>query len=118
MWRGGAGGGGRRGGGRGARGPGGGPGGGGGRRAPAASRGPGGGGGSWDGWGVRPGGASPTLEDQMCGFSAALARDALGHPPARVDALVGALTELMLEPGGPGLLDYYARLVREQREEK
>jgi phage terminase large subunit-like protein len=65
---------------------------------------------------VKHRGAFPTLEDQMCGFSADLDRDALGHSPDRVDALVWALTELMLEPGGTGLLDYYARLVSEKRE--
>jgi len=67
---------------------------------------------------VKHRGAFSTLEDQMCGFSADLDRDALGHSPDRVDALVWALTELMLEPNGTGLLDYYARLVREKREEK
>lgn len=65
---------------------------------------------------VKHRGAFPALEDQMCGFAADIDRDALGHSPDRVDALVWALTELMLEPSGTGLLDYYARLVSEKRE--
>lgn len=38
------------------------------------------------------------LEDQMCQFSADFDRKAAGYSPDRVDALVWALTELMVEP--------------------
>ncbi len=64
---------------------------------------------------VRHRGGFPELEDQMCAFTADLDRGALGHSPDRVDALVWALTELMLEPARTGLLDYYAGLVRAAR---
>jgi len=64
---------------------------------------------------VRHHGAFPTLEDQMCRFAADLDRASAGESPDRVDALVWALTELMIEPSGTGLLDYYAGLVREKR---
>ncbi len=67
---------------------------------------------------VRHHGAFPALEDQMCGFAADLDRASAGHSPDRVDALVWALTELMLEPSGTGLLDYYAGLAREKRGDK
>lgn len=40
------------------------------------------------------------LEDQMCQFSADFDRKAAGYSPDRVDALVWALTELMVEPSG------------------
>ena len=43
-------------------------------------------------------GAFATLEDQMCSFTADLDRKAHGSSPDRVDALVWALTELMVEP--------------------
>jgi predicted phage terminase large subunit-like protein len=53
-------------------------------------------------------GAFPALEDQMCAFT--------GGPmsylasPDRVDALVWALSELMLHSAEPGLLSYYRAL--------
>jgi phage terminase large subunit-like protein len=61
---------------------------------------------------IRHHGAFPALEDQMCRFTADI--DRAGESPDRVDALVWALTELMIEPSGTGLLDYYAGLVRAQ----
>jgi len=67
---------------------------------------------------VKHRGAFPALEDQMCGFTADLDRESAGHSPDRVDALVWALTELMIEPSGTGLLDYYAGLVRAAREQE
>jgi predicted phage terminase large subunit-like protein len=51
----------------------------------------------------------PVLEDQMCAFAADMERAASGSPD-RVDALVWALTDLMIEPGDTGLLDYYRGL--------
>lgn len=63
---------------------------------------------------VKHRGALAALEDQMCAFSADFDAKAAGYSPDRVDALVWALTELMLEPGETGLLDYYAALAREK----
>ena len=50
-------------------------------------------------------GAFPALEDQMCAFTGG----PLAHlaSPDRVDALVWALSELMLTSAEPGLLGYY-----------
>jgi predicted phage terminase large subunit-like protein len=50
-------------------------------------------------------GAFPALEDQMCAFTGG----PLSHlaSPDRVDALVWALSELMLNSAEPGLLGYY-----------
>src|SRR5437763_14882770 len=43
-------------------------------------------------------GALPLLEDQMCAFTASFDRNAAGYSPDRVDALVWALTDLLLAP--------------------
>jgi len=53
-------------------------------------------------------GAFPALEDQMCAFTGG----PLAHlaSPDRVDALVWALSELMLTSAEPGLLGYYRTL--------
>lgn len=50
-------------------------------------------------------GAFPALEDQMTRFTPE--QDRRAGSPDRVDALVWALTALMLEDGTTGLLDYY-----------
>jgi phage terminase large subunit-like protein len=60
-------------------------------------------------------GAFPHLEDQMCAFTAELPGDAssraLGHSPDRVDALVWALTDLLVEPKrGEGIYEMYRQL--------
>jgi len=57
-------------------------------------------------------GAFPRLEDQMCGFTGA-AR----HPsPDRLDALVWALSELMIErEEAAGMFEYYRRLYEKGR---
>jgi predicted phage terminase large subunit-like protein len=44
-------------------------------------------------------GAFPRLEDQMCAFTIDFDRGEMGYSPDRVDALVWALTELMIEGG-------------------
>jgi predicted phage terminase large subunit-like protein len=44
------------------------------------------------------------LEDQMCAFTSDFSRASAGYSPDRLDALVWALTELMLEKRGPQLL--------------
>jgi len=43
-------------------------------------------------------GAFPALEDQQCGFAADFDRASAGFSPDRVDALVWALTDLLVEP--------------------
>src|SRR5258707_2351250 len=43
-------------------------------------------------------GAFPTLEDQQCGFAADFDRASAGYSPDRVDALVWAFTDLLVEP--------------------
>jgi phage terminase large subunit-like protein len=43
-------------------------------------------------------GAFTRLEDQMCAFTADFDRKAMGYSPDRMDALVWALTELMVSP--------------------
>jgi phage terminase large subunit-like protein len=48
---------------------------------------------------VRHGGALPRLEDQMCAFTVDFNRTEMGYSPDRVDALVWALTEVMIEGG-------------------
>jgi predicted phage terminase large subunit-like protein len=45
-------------------------------------------------------GAFPRLEDQMCAFTVDFNRTEMGYSPDRVDALVWALTELMIEGEG------------------
>ena len=40
----------------------------------------------------------PRLEDQMCAFTVDFNRNEMGYSPDRVDALVWALTELVIEP--------------------
>ena len=58
---------------------------------------------------VRHAGAFPSLEDQMCGFAPQIIR--AGAPsPDRVDALVWALSELMVARG-TGLFEYYRQLL-------
>ncbi len=44
--------------------------------------------------------AFPRLEDQMCAFMVDFNRREMGYSPDRVDALVWALTELMIEGDG------------------
>jgi len=59
---------------------------------------------------VKHRGAFLALEDQMVAFSAAFDRATAGGSPDRVDALVWAITELLIAPTETGLLDYYADL--------
>jgi predicted phage terminase large subunit-like protein len=49
-------------------------------------------------------GPFPMLEDQMCAFTVDFNRREMGYSPDRVDALVWALTELMIEGEGRRLL--------------
>ena len=74
---------------------------------------------------VRHVGAFPQLEDQMCAFvpgaggdfRGGFARGARGGSPDRVDALVWALTELLVEPrAGDGIFETYRRLAARENE--
>ena len=56
-------------------------------------------------------GAFPQLEDQMCAFTADFDRNIAGYSPDRVDALVWALTELLVEPrAGDGIFEIYRQM--------
>jgi phage terminase large subunit-like protein len=60
-------------------------------------------------------GVFPQLEDQMCGFVPADHGDfclrPMGYSPDRVDALVWALTDLLIEPmSDQGIYDLYRQL--------
>jgi predicted phage terminase large subunit-like protein len=64
---------------------------------------------------VRHLGAFPQLEDQMCAFTPDAHGDSklrsLGYSPDRVDALVWALTDLLVEPvPGEGIYEVYRQL--------
>ncbi len=64
-------------------------------------------------------GAFPTLEDQMCGFTTDFDRKAAGFSPDRVDALVWALSDLLVEPmPGEAMLEFYRMRAREAAEKK
>src|ERR1700731_126433 len=64
-------------------------------------------------------GAFPTLEDQQCAFTTDFDRRAAGFSPDRVDALVWALTDLLVEPmPGEAILEYYRQRAREAAEKK
>jgi phage terminase large subunit-like protein len=55
-------------------------------------------------------GAFPQLEDQMTNFTSDFDRGAAGYSPYRLDALVWATTELLVEPmKGYGIFEYYRR---------
>jgi phage terminase large subunit-like protein len=43
-------------------------------------------------------GTFPVLEDQLCSFTSDFDRSRAGYSPDRLDALVWALTELMVAP--------------------
>lgn len=53
---------------------------------------------------VRHVGAFPQLEDQMCSFTADFDRARMGFSPDRVDALVYALTQLIVEVRSPPIV--------------
>jgi phage terminase large subunit-like protein len=62
-------------------------------------------------------GAFLQLEDQMCSFTSDFDRIAAGYSPDRVDALVWALTELLVEPrAGDGIFETYRRLAAKENE--
>lgn len=62
-------------------------------------------------------GAFPQLEDQMCSFTHDFDRNAAGYSPDRVDALVWALSDLLVEPRpGDGIFEAYRRLAAKKDE--
>ncbi|MBV9551694.1 MAG: DNA-packaging protein [Alphaproteobacteria bacterium] len=62
-------------------------------------------------------GVFPVLEDQMCGFARDFDRATAGYSPDRVDALVWALTELLVQPiAGEGIFEAYRRLAQKEHE--
>jgi phage terminase large subunit-like protein len=62
-------------------------------------------------------GAYAPLEDQMCSFTSDFDRTTAGYSPDRVDALVWALTELLVEPRiGQGIFEAYRRLAAKENE--
>jgi phage terminase large subunit-like protein len=62
-------------------------------------------------------GTFPALEDQMCGFAHDFDRAVAGYSPDRVDALVWALSELLVEPkAGEGIFEAYRRLAQQEQE--
>jgi phage terminase large subunit-like protein len=57
------------------------------------------------------------LEDQMCSFTSNFDRKAAGYSPDRVDALVWAFTELLVEPrAGDGIFEAYRQLAAKENE--
>ena len=59
-------------------------------------------------------GAFPTLEDQQCGFAADFDRASAGFSPDRVDALVWALTDLLVTPmAHSGIFELYREQARQ-----
>jgi hypothetical protein len=53
-------------------------------------------------------GTFPQLEDQMTNFTSDIDRAAAGYSPDRVDALVWAFSELLVEPmKGEGIFELY-----------
>ncbi|HTQ34265.1 MAG TPA: terminase family protein [Stellaceae bacterium] len=62
-------------------------------------------------------GALPRLEDQMCGFVHDFDRAKAGYSPDRVDALVWALSELLIQPiAGEGVFEAYRHLAQQEHE--
>ncbi|HEY8871552.1 MAG TPA: terminase family protein [Stellaceae bacterium] len=57
------------------------------------------------------------LEDQMCSFTSDFDRTTAGYSPDRVDALVWAFTELLVEPrAGDGIFEAYRQLAAKENE--
>jgi hypothetical protein len=61
-------------------------------------------------------GIFPQLEDQMTNFTSDIDRAAAGYSPDRVDALVWAFSELLVEPmNGEGLFEFTASTAKPPR---
>ena len=64
-------------------------------------------------------GSFPRLEDQMCGFTTDFDRKTAGFSPDRVDALVWAFTDLLVEPmSNEGIYDLYRQRAAKAAAEK
>ena len=64
-------------------------------------------------------GAFPQLEDQMCEFTPNFNRDTVGYSPDRLDALVWATTELLIQPmKGFAIYELYRQQAEELAAEK
>ena len=64
-------------------------------------------------------GTFPTMEDQMCAFTTDFDRKTAGFSPDRVDALVWALSDLLVEPEpGAAMIEFYRLRAREAAEKK
>jgi len=64
-------------------------------------------------------GTFPTLEDQMCAFTTDFDRKTAGFSPDRVDALVWAFSDLLVEPEpGAAMIEFYRLRAREAAEKK
>jgi phage terminase large subunit-like protein len=59
-------------------------------------------------------GSFPALEDQMTNFTSDFDRDAAGYSPDRLDALVWAITKLLIQPmKGFAIFELYRRQAEE-----
>ena len=64
-------------------------------------------------------GSFPKLEDQMCGFTSDFDRKTAGFSPDRVDALVWAFTDLLVEPmSNEGIYELYRQRAAKADAEK
>ena len=64
-------------------------------------------------------GSFPRLEDQMCGFTTDFDRKTAGFSPDRVDALVWAFTDLLVERiAGEGIYELYRQRAAKAAAEK
>jgi phage terminase large subunit-like protein len=64
-------------------------------------------------------GSFPKLEDQMCGFTPDFDRESAGYSPDRVDALVWAFTDLLVERMvGEGIFELYRQQAAKAAAEK
>ena len=64
-------------------------------------------------------GTFPTMEDQMCAFTTEFDRKTAGFSPDRVDALVWAFSDLLVEPEpGAAMIEFYRLRAREAAEKK
>src|SRR5262244_67755 len=62
-------------------------------------------------------GTFPQLEDQMTDFTSDIDRAAAGYSPDRLDALVWAFSELLVEPmKGEGIFELYRREAEEAKQ--
>lgn len=61
-------------------------------------------------------GSFPILEDQLCSFTSDFSRSVAGYSPDRLDALVWALSELMVDrPDGWGIFEFYRQCAEETK---